>query len=173
MEEQAMTKSTAAMMLVGAVLLSSAAQANLVDMCDAVSTQSQSIAIVAQGSSTGASDQLTLNREASSTFTIITTNESDIIWTGYVVELDPTGAATFVEGTAGSTRFGTIEYPDLWTIEFWAPEEVPPGDVVTLQFDVSLPDSSPFTVTHTAIPEPATAILLGFGAVVLLARRKK
>ena len=175
MEEQAMTKSTAAITLVGAVLLSGAAQANLVDICDAVSTQSQSIAIVSQGSSTGAFAELTMSAEANSTFTIITTNESDIIWTGYIVELDRTGAATFVEGTAGSTRFGTIEYPDLWTIEFWAPEDVPPGDVVTLQFDVSLPDSAPhtFTVTHTAIPEPATAILLGLGAVVLLARRKK
>jgi len=170
-----MTKSTAAITLVGAVLLSGAAQANLVAICDAVSTQSQSVAIVAQGSSTSAPVELTMSTEANSTFIITTTNESDIIWTGYFVELDRTGAATFVEGTAGSTRFGTIEYPDLWTIEFWAPEEVPPGDVVTLQFDVSLPDSAAhtFTLTHTAIPEPATAILLGLGAVVLLARRKK
>jgi hypothetical protein len=170
-----MTKSMYAIMLFGAVLLNSVAQANLVDMCDAVSAQSQSVAIATAGSSASAPVEFTMNGEMNSTFTITTTNESDITWTGYIVELDPTGPLTFVEGTAGSTRFGTIEYPDLWTIEFWAPEEVPPGDVVTLQFDVNLPDSVPqtFTVTHTIIPEPATAALLGLGALALLARRRK
>jgi hypothetical protein len=162
MEEQAMTKSKVAITLVGAVLLSGAAQANLVD-------------IVAQSSTDGAAVELTMGTEWNSTFTFTTTNESGITWTGYTVELDPTGAATFVEGTAGSTRFGTINYPDLWTIEFWAPKEVPPGDVVTLQFDVSLPESAPhkFTLTYTAIPEPATAMVLGLGAVLVLARRKR
>ena len=161
-----MTKSTVAIALFGAILLSGAAQANMVEMCDAVSTQ---------GSYAGVPVELTTNGEMSSTFTITTTNESDITWTGYIVELDPTGDLTFVEGTAGSTRFGTIQYPDLWTIEFWAPREVVPGDVVTLQFDVSLPDSVPqsFTVTHTIIPEPATAALLGLGALVLVARRRR
>ena len=161
-----MTKSTVAIALVGAILLSGAAQANMVDMCDAVSTQ---------GSAAAAPVEVTTSGEVNSPLTITTTNESDFIWTGYILELDPTGAATFVEGTAGSTRFETIEYPDLWTIEFWAPDEVPLGDVVTLQFDVRLPDSAEhtFTVTHTPIPEPATAALLGLGAAVLLARRRR
>jgi hypothetical protein len=166
MEEQAMTKSTVAIALFGVILFSGVAQANLVDMCDAVTAQS---------SSAGAPVELTMSSEVNSPLTITTTNESGFIWTGYIVELDPTGAATFVEGTAGSTRFETIEYPDLWTIEFWAPEEVPPGDVVTLQFDVMLPEGAEhtFTVTHTAIPEPATAALLGLGALALLARRRR
>jgi len=172
-----MKKSTVAFTLVGAVVLvSGAAQASLVGVsCDVVCTDSGGDAAVAQGSSLGALVELTINSEANSTFIITTRNESSIIWTGYIVELDPTGAATFVEGTAGSTRFGTVEYPDVWTIEFWAPQEVPPGDVVTLQFDVSLPDTAPhtFSMTQTAIPEPATAALLGLGALALLARRKR
>jgi hypothetical protein len=47
--------------------------------------------------------------------------------------------------------------------------------VVTLQFDISIPDGVPFTFTLTQnpIPEPATAALLGLGALLLLARRKK
>ena len=100
-------------------------------------------------------------------------NRSNIAWTGYVLSLDPQGNATFVQGTAGSTVFGTTLYPDLWTIEFRAPEPVLPGQAVTLSFDIRIPDDGPysFTLTQSPVPEPTTALLLAFG-VALLFRRK-
>ena len=174
-----MKKSRVAVLLAGvAVFCSSVAQAGLVSFsAGAVSTWSGSGAVVSQDVSACASFELTMSAQANSTFTITTTatNESSIIWTGYILTLDPVGDATFVEGTAGSTKFNTVEYPDLWTLEFWAPEEVPHGGVVTLQFDVSIPDGLPytFTLTQNPIPEPATAALLGLGALVLLARRRR
>ncbi|MFB0525040.1 MAG: PEP-CTERM sorting domain-containing protein [Phycisphaerae bacterium] len=121
--------------------------------------------------------ELTINAESDLIFTLTTTvtNQSDIIWTGYVLTLDPTGAATFVEGTAGSTKFGTVVHPDPWTVEFWQPEPVLPGQVVTLQFDINISGPPPhiFTLTQNPIPEPATAVLLGLGVLALLLRRKR
>ncbi|MFQ6036390.1 MAG: PEP-CTERM sorting domain-containing protein [Sedimentisphaerales bacterium] len=124
-----------------------------------------------------ASVEPTMNAEGSLIFTLTTTvtNQSDIIWTGYVLTLDPTGAATFVEGTAGSTKFGTVVHPDPWTVEFWQPEPVLPGQVVTLQFDINVSGPPPhiFTLSQNPIPEPATAVLLGLGVLALLLRPKR
>jgi hypothetical protein len=68
-----------------------------------------------------------------------------------------------------------VLYPDAWTIEFWAPEIVLPGEAVTLEFGISIPDDGPysFTLTQTPIPEPATAILLTFGVAFLVYKRPK
>jgi hypothetical protein len=174
-----MTKHTVFFILVGLVVFfGSAAQAGLVSFySDAVSTWSYSGAIVTQGISSLAPVDVTISVEANSTFTITTTttNESGFTWTGYIVSLDRQGDATFVEGTAGSTKFETVEYPDLWAIEFWAPKAVLPGEVVTLQFDISIPDSAPYTFTlaQNPIPEPVTIVLLGSGGVLLLYKRPK
>jgi hypothetical protein len=173
-----MSKQALVFILVGlAAFFSSAAQAELVSFdSDAVSTWSPSGAVISQGISSLTVADVTITAEAESTFTITTTatNESDVTWTGYILSLDPQGDATFVEGTAGSTKFETAEYPDPWTIEFWAPKAVLPGQVVTLQFEINIPDSVPYTFTLTArpIPEPTTIAILGLGCLFLLRKRK-
>jgi hypothetical protein len=118
-----------------------------------------------------------ITAEAHSDFGIAATvsNRSNIAWTGYVLSLDPQGDATFVQGTASSTVFGTTLYPDLWTIEFRAPEPVLPGQDVTLSFDIRIPDDGAytFTLTQSPIPEPATALFLLFGSALVLRRKPK
>ncbi|MHC4173084.1 MAG: hypothetical protein ACYTBX_01990 [Planctomycetota bacterium] len=173
-----MSRYTIVFILVGLVVFfSSAAQAGLISFnSDAVSTWSPSGAVVTQGIFSLTPDDVIITAEAKSTFTITTTatNESGITWTGYILSLDPQGDATFVEGSAGSTRFETVEYPDLWTIEFWAPREVLPGQVVTLQFEIYIPDPGPYTFTlaQKAIPEPMTITILGLGSLFLLRKRR-
>jgi len=113
--------------------------------------------------------------ETSTTFVITTTNNTYFTWTGYVLTLDPTKLAAFVQANAGSTKFKTVEYVDPWTIRFKAPEEVPHGGVVTIQFDVTSPESGPYelSLTQSPIPEPATAAFLGLGTLAVLAARRK
>ncbi len=173
-----MSKQALVFIVVGAVaFFSGAAQAGLISFhSDAVSTWSPSGAVVSHGFSSLAVADVSITAEAQSTFTITTTatNESGFTWTGYTLSLDPQGDATFIEGTAGSTKFETVEYPDPWTIEFWAPKAVLPGQVVTLQFEISIPDSVPYTFTlaQQPIPEPTTIAILGLGFLFLLLKRK-
>lgn len=143
---------------------------------DALSSWSPSGAIILQGISSLESSDLTISAESHSSFTISSTvtNETSVTWIGYRLTLDPTEDATFVSGSAGSTKFGTVNEIDDWTLEFWAPAEVLPSQVVTLQFDVHIPDNGPYTfsLTQNPIPEPATIALLGLGSLALVVRRK-
>jgi hypothetical protein len=140
-------------------------------------TWSPSGAIITQTVFSSNPPSIVLSAEAQSIFNvqITTTNEIDFTWTGYVLSLDPEGDATFVEDSASSTKFNTVSYPDAWTIEFEAPQAVLPGEVVTLEFDISIPDDHSYTfeLTQTPIPEPATFVLLGFGGVLLFYTRTK
>jgi hypothetical protein len=174
-----MRKGTFVYAMMGLVaVLGSTTQAGLVNfVCDAACTFTESGATIIQGIETSAASNLTMTAQANSVFTITTTvtNESSIIWTGYILTLDPAGSATFVAGSGGSTDFGTVVYPDAWTMEFWAPMEVPPGEVVTLEFKLDIPDGAPyrFSLAQNPIPEPATMALLSFGTFILLVRRRR
>lgn len=161
------------------VFFSGAAQAELVSFSsDVTYSWSPGGAVVMQGIPTLAYPSvITINAQANSTFTVNLTviNQSGFTWTGYILTLDPLSYATFVGGTAGCTKFGTVDYTDPCTLKFWAPEEVLPTKAVGLQFDIDIPGGSPhtFELTQQPIPEPATVALLGLGAVVLLTRRKR
>ncbi|UCG57614.1 MAG: PEP-CTERM sorting domain-containing protein [Phycisphaerales bacterium] len=160
-----MSRCRVAFALFGAVIfLTSSVHGSLVSLSSDVASEGADPGLVVIGED-----------EVSPTFTITTANYSDITWTGYILTLDPEGEVTFVEGSGGSTDFGTVEYPDAWTIEFWAPEEVPPGEFVTFEFKVNVPDPGDysFAVTQNPIPEPVTAALLGLGGLALLMRRRR
>ncbi|MHC4509800.1 MAG: hypothetical protein ACYTAO_12705 [Planctomycetota bacterium] len=164
--------------LAGHVLLGGPALGGLISFSSSeASTWSPNGAEISQGFSVVEPLLVDITAEAQSDFGITATisNQSDITWTGYVLSLDSQGEATFVQGTAGSTVFGTTLYPDLWTIEFWAPEPVPPGEAVTLNFDINIPDNGPysFTLTQNPIPEPATVFFLALGAALLLGQPRK
>ena len=156
--------------------VSASVQAELVSFeADTLSNWSPSGAVITQALGP-AGGTVMMSAESHSTFTLTSTitNEDGFAWTGYLLELDPLESATFVNGSAGSTKFGTVSYPDDWTIVFEAPDAVEVGQVVTMQFDIFIPDNGDYkiTLTQTPIPEPATFALLGLGSLVLLRRRK-
>lgn len=125
---------------------------------------------------TSEGDQIKISGEtdADLTFTLIKTitNITGETWAGYDLELiDNT---TFVDGTAGSTKFGTYSFSDDFKIlRFYAPQPVLNGEVVTLQVDINIPTCGlfDFTMAQHPIPEPASIMLLGLG--VLLLRKRK
>lgn len=175
-----MSKRTILFTSIAVVLLSGAVQAELVSFSSNVTySWSPGGAVVMQGISTLAPPSvITINAQANSSFTIIVTavNNTSFEWTGYRLDLDPLGNATFVNGAAGSTVFDNtnIDYAP-YTLKFWEPNPVPIGSAVGLQFDIDIPGGSPhtFELTQQPIPEPATVALLGLGAAVLLTRRKR
>ena len=163
----------------GAVIfLSSAAQAGLVLFeSTAPSTFLESGASIIQKNYSFDSITLEMNAQSNSPFTVTLnlTNLSGDTWTGYLLELDPTEQATFVPGSGKSTDFQSVLEPDVWTIEFQAPDEVPHGGSFALMFQIDIPDGTPilFSLKQTPIPEPATVVFLGLGALACLARPKK
>lgn len=121
-------------------------------------------------------DQVVMSGEtnAGTTFTIIKTitNTTGTTWTGYDLELLST--ATFVDGTAGSTKFGTHSFSDDFKIlHFYAPQPVLENQAVTLQVDIYIPTIGlfDFTMAQHPIPEPSTLLLLVLGAVLFRRRR--
>ena len=160
--------------LVGVVVFAGVASAALVSLnSEAVSASSGGGAAI---SAFGASEVVaSIEGHSEFTVTMTATNQSGMTWTGYTLTLDPSEQASFVEGIAGSTRFKTVTYPNAWTITFLAPDAVPQGGVVTLWFDISIPEPGPytFTLTQKPIPEPATVLFVGFGALALMSARRR
>ena len=165
--------------LIGVVLsFGSAVEASLVSfICDVPFICSESGVVIFPHIDSLASFDITITAQANSEFTITTktSNETNFIWTGYIFELEQGGKATFVAGIGTSDYFQKALYPNDQKIEFQAPDPVPIGEVVTLQFMMAFVDGSPytFTLTQYPVPEPATFALLGLGAVALLSWRKK
>lgn len=121
-------------------------------------------------------DQVLMSGEtdAATTFTVIKTitNTTGTTWTGYDLELLSTG--TFVDGTAGSTKFGTYSFSDDFkTLHFYAPQSVLESQAVTLQVDINIPTTGlfDFTMAQHPIPEPSMLLLLVLGAVMVRKRR--
>ncbi len=112
------------------------------------------------------------------TFTIVKTitNTSCIEWTSYILTLTGDGGATFVEGSAGAGggKLQTVEHVDSQTIVFSGLDTVSIGQLLSLQFDINVPTCGPFdfTLTQSAVPEPATIALLSLGSLAMFRRRQ-
>jgi len=164
--------------LVGLVsFFGSAVEASLVSFSsDGVYTWSESGVVISQSISSLAPSDITMTAQASSEFTITNTtmNETNFLWTGYILELEYGGPPQFIFDSARSTHFKSALYPNNWKIVFQAPDAVPVGEIVTLQFKLAIPDDAPytFTLTQYPVPEPATFVLLGLGAVALMSWRR-
>lgn len=106
-------------------------------------------------------------------------NGSDVAWTSFVVEIDPTGGASYVAGSAEvvGDHLNTITEQNIGGVDvitFEAPDSVLVGETLEISFKINIPANTIFTidVEQTPVPEPASLSILSLGAV-FLARRKK
>ena len=112
------------------------------------------------------------------TFDKEVTNESNVAWTMYQIDLGGYGgynAATFVAGSASASGayFGDVVGTDKKLV-FSGADPVLPGETVTLTFQVNVPTTGDFGFClHQLVPEPATMVMLAVGGLGALARRKR
>jgi len=105
-------------------------------------------------------------------------NSSGFEWFGYVVLLETSGGASFLQGTADSSHFQIIDDSDTSMLVYGEPDTVPNGETVTLDFDINIPSTGDFNFTLTQIPlyiepEPATMGLLAVGGGLLFLKRRR
>ncbi len=105
-----------------------------------------------------------------SRFTVIRniTNNTGATWTGFILKMRRTiiaGSASFVNGSAVSTKLQTITYPE-WMIEFSGPEPVLDGESFMIQFDMQTDNTShssrlfDLILQQNPVAEPATAVFV-------------
>jgi hypothetical protein len=119
--------------------------------------------------------------DSESTFTVKRTivNMTDVTWTSATL-IDGAGiggGGVIVDGSASSTKLGTITYPSFARVKFSGPPAVLPGESFTFELDFFVPyiPSEPGfqnAFNFDPIPEPATLLSVGVGALVLFRRRK-
>ena len=102
------------------------------------------------------------------------TNGSTFVWTDYHIAITGSADVYYIAGSATSDRFQTkVESPagTPWMIDFYVPNPVAIGDTVTFTFDIHIPAGNfQFNIDQYPTPEPASAMLLGLGALLLRRR---
>ena len=107
------------------------------------------------------------------TFVRHLTNLTGVPLTGFTANVSGTHVtfSSIVEGSAWATGFPEVYYDDGYVELTWA-DPIPVGGTFTFQFDVYNSRPLTFHVFDTAIPEPATVILLGLGGLTLMRSRR-
>ncbi len=135
--------------------------------------------------STGPDPSLTCDGTISGGFAITLHIDEDAVnttgadLTGWKLELENTGTATFTDSgaTPSSSHFLSYTIIDDYTMQFDAPNAVPNGETLNLDFYISIPwdgsGSFNFTLTQTPIPEPATLGMLASGAMLVFFRKRR
>ncbi|HLB74381.1 MAG TPA: PEP-CTERM sorting domain-containing protein [Sedimentisphaerales bacterium] len=141
-----------------------------------VFTPTGAIILLEVPSYTPSSVTITAVADAPFLISLAAVNNTALPWAACTLVSDLAGVAEFVPGSGQSTDFQNVTDIDAWTMLFEAPFEVAPGEFVTLEFRMEIPNTGPVTFTQTLtpvpVPEPATVVLLGLGGLALVAARK-
>lgn len=100
------------------------------------------------------------------------TNNSSFDWAGYEVVVSGTPGVALIESSVTSTVFTDITVVGD-TITLGSPGTVGIGEQFTVAFDIAVPDGQfTFDIAQTPmpVPEPATALVLALGGLVLRRR---